>query len=240
MKFAYFASTGRTGTDFFTKLFNDVVENSWSLHEPRPAFRRKASKLMSKSFNIFDLYYFKVPRILRHLRKREDWYVETNYHLFAAIPLIRKAFPGALIVHIVRDGRDVVTSWLNRYRYITNDHIVPCDIPGDNAQKHWGKWNPLQKLSWYWKTVNNHILKTPPDLLVKFEDIFEGDKKGCFKILSKFEGIEYDEKEVKRLLTKKINKNKVKFFPKYNEWSKEWQKQFWEIAGKTMEYFNYK
>ena len=240
MKYAYFASTGRTGTDFFTKLFNDVVENCWSLHEPRPAFRRKASKLISRPYSFFDCAYFKIPRIYRHLRRKEEWYVETNYHLFAAIPLIRKAFPESLVFHLVRDGRDVTTSWLNRFRYITNDHIVPVDIPGDKAREYWETWNPLQKLAWYWKTVNNHILTTPSDLMVKFEDIFQGEKKGCFQILDMFEGIEYRRERVMERLSEKVNENKRDFFPKYQEWPDKWKEQFWEIAGETMESFGYK
>lgn len=239
MKAAFFVSTGRTGTDFFTTLFNDLVENTWSLHEPKPAFRRKASKLITNPFSPFDAAYFKLPRVYRHSKRKEEWYVETNYHLFAAVPLIRKTFPDALVFHIIRDGREVVTSWLNRFRYITNDYILPYDIPGNEAQAYWKEWNPLQKISWCWKTVNQHLLKTPADMAVRFEDLFKGKKQACFDILDNFDNIEFDPKKVKKLLSQKVNPTRNDFFPEYAEWPEWWKKQFWEIAGDTMKRFGY-
>ncbi len=240
MKAAFITSTGRTGTDFFTTLFNEAVDNAWSVHEPKPAFRRRARKNMSGKFNFYDVYYFKMPRILQHRKHAEEWYVETNYHLFASIPVIREAFPEALVFHIVRDGRDVVTSWLNRYRYITNDHITPFDTRDREAQNNWEQWNPLQKLAWYWKTVNNHAFQQNPDLLIRYEDIFkQQDGKEIRKILSQFEDIDYSQEKVQQLLKRPVNKNKHEFFPKYRDWPKRWKEQFWEIAGKEMAWFGY-
>ena len=240
MRTAFFTSTGRTGTDFFTTLFNEAVENAWSIHEPKPAFRRRAKKNINGQFGVFDIAYFKLPRMWEHRKHKEEWYVETNYHLFAYIPVIRKAFPDALVFHIVRDGRDVVTSWLNRYRYITNEHITPFDTGDKEAQKEWERWNPLQKLSWYWKTVNNHAFQQNPDLLIRFEDIFrQKGGKEIWKILSQFENIEYSQEKAEKLLKQPVNKNNQEFFPKYREWPKKWKDQFWEIAGKEMAWFGY-
>lgn len=241
MKAGFFTSTGRTGTDFFTTLFNDAIEDSWSLHEPHPAFRRRARHLMSKKYTPYEYFYFQTARRRRHLMHKETWYVETNYHLFAAIPLIRKTFPNGVVIHIVRDGRAVVTSWLNRYRYVVDQHISPFNIPGDPAQELWENWNPLQKLSWYWKTVNSHILTTPPDMVVKFEEIFtkNPEESRVFEILEKFKGLEYDRQKVIETLQKPINKNKVEFYPKYPEWPQAWKDQFWDIAGEQMEYWGY-
>ncbi|MBW1915677.1 MAG: sulfotransferase [Deltaproteobacteria bacterium] len=239
MKTAFFVSTGRTGTDFFSTLFNDIIKNSWSLHEPKPAFRKRGHELMSRDHTLYEKYYFSLPRKFRHRRHAEKWYVETNYHLFAAIPLIRDAFPDALVFHIVRDGRDVVTSWLNRFRYITNDHMTPFHVPGDTAQARWDKWNPLQKLSWYWKTVNLRAKNTEPDMILRFEDLFIRNRDLIFDILKRFDKIEYDTEQIKGTLNKRINLNKNDFFPKYDEWPRLWKDQFWEIAGQEMEAFNY-
>jgi len=239
LKTAFFVSTGRTGTDFFTNFFNNVVENSWSLHEPKPAFRTRGHQLMSRPHTLYEKYYFSIPRKLWHLKHKEEWYVETNYHLFAAIPLIRDAFPDALVFHIVRDGRDVVTSWLNRNRYITNDHMTPFHIPGDPAQALWAGWNPLQKLAWYWKTVNNHAQAQNPDMTIKFEELFKTNKALIFDILAKFDGLVYDEEKVRASLEQKVNRNRLEFYPKYAEWPQHWKDQFWEIAGETMERFGY-
>ncbi len=239
LKTAFFVSTGRTGTDFFTDFFNNVVENSWSLHEPKPAFRKRGHQLMSREPHTYERYYFALPRQYKHARQSQEWYVETNYHLFAAIPLIREAFPGALVFHIVRDGRDVVSSWLNRWRYITNEHMTPFHIPNDPAQELWKGWNPLQKLAWYWKNANLHAQQQHPDMTITFEELFKTRQEVIFEILEKFDGIRYDEGKVLESLQTKVNRNKMEFFPKYDEWPQLWKAQFWEIAGETMESFGY-
>jgi len=238
---AFIFSTGRTGTDFFTTLFNEQVSNAWSLHEPNPAFRARSYQLVSRAPNLYKKLYFKIPRQWRHRKHPEKWYVETNYHLFAAIPLIRSTFPAGKLVHIVRDGRKVVTSWLNRYRYITNDHITPYDLTQNPARASWKQWNPLQKLSWYWKTVNEMVESQDPDLWLKFENIFQGpEHKDLFTLLEHLPGIDYDEAEIKALAGQSVNKNSIKFFPDYEGWPQFWKDQFWEIAGDTMTHYGYR
>ncbi len=239
MKVAFFFSTGRTGTGWFTSLFNERVKNAWSVHEPHPAFRKRAQRLVSNKFTLYDKYYFKIPRWYRHKKRPQEWYVETNYHLFAAIPLIRSAFDGALCVHIIRDGRDVVRSWLNRYRYITNEHIRPRDFSDNMTSSKWNNWNPLQKLAWYWKTVNEHVYKNNPDLWIKYEDIFKGEQSGIFDILELFEGLNYSKEDIKDHLVRRVNKNPFDFFPRYNDWPEKWKSQFDEIAGPAMKKFGY-
>ncbi|MDA3792642.1 MAG: hypothetical protein PF545_03155 [Elusimicrobia bacterium] len=72
MKTAFFFSTGRTGTDWVTSLFNDNIKNAWSVHEPHPAFRKRARRLVSNKFTLYDKYYFKIPRWYRHKKKKEE------------------------------------------------------------------------------------------------------------------------------------------------------------------------
>lgn len=236
MHYVFITSTGRTGTDFFTYLFSEVVKNSWSQHEPRPAFRRRSYAFLSREPNWYDSLYFRLSREWFNLGKNEQWYVETNYHLFDATKLIRNVYPDALTIHIVRDGRQIVSSWLNKYRYITNDHITAFHLPDDPAQALWNEWNPVQKLSWYWKTINQRAELLQPDMYLKFEDIFSADKESSavFDILAAMPGIEYDRGEVIQALGRRVNASKRDFFPKFEQWPQVWRQQFWEIAGDEM------
>ena len=239
MNTIFVTSTGRTGTDFFTTLFNDYVSNAWSLHEPRPAFRRRSHQLIKRKPTLFDKYYFKIPRIRWHRSHGEEWYVETNYHLATAIDFLREVFPQTTVIHVIRDGRDVVTSWLNKYRYITNDHLLPEHVGDVEAMKNWKSWNPLQKLAWYWKTINLLAGQSEPDMWLRFEDIFAGDKKAVFEVLDRFKSLDYDAAQVKQLLNKKVNKTRTPFFPGYEQWPSLWKEQFHEIAGDAMKRFGY-
>ena len=239
MKTIFITSTGRTGTDFFTTLFNDYVDNAWSLHEPRPAFRRRSHRLITRRPTLFERYYFRAPRIRRHSKQKAEYYVETNYHLATAFDFLREVFPETSIIHVIRDGRHVVTSWLNKYRYITNDHLLPEHVGDREALELWDRWNPLQKLAWYWKTINLLAVDRHPDLWVRFEDIFGGDRQGVFQVLDRFGGLSYDRGQVERLLDRKVNKTRTAFFPPYEQWPGFWKEQFDEIAGETMKRFGY-
>jgi len=240
MKCAFITSTGRTGTGYFKYLFNDTVKNTYALHEPQPAFRSRAGRLIREGKKFGDVTYFKTPRLYRHAMQSQEVYIECNYHLASAIDVVRDAFPKAPIIHLVRDGRSIVTSWLNRYRYITNDHITPEQVRDADAMSKWDKWNPLQKLAWHWCVINRNAQKHNPDLFLKFEEVFTQENTRLFEILELIGGLEYDKNEVLDTLKIKRNATKQEFFPKYKDWPELWREQFWEIAGDTMEHFDYK
>lgn len=240
MRPVFILSTGRTGTDLFTRLFNEAVPDAWSLHEPSPAFRRRGQQLLSRESTRFERSYFKVPRSIRHSKRQEKLYVETNYHLFACIPLIRKSFPDAFIVHIIRDGREVVSSWLNKWRYITNDHITPFHIPLHPDQENWEDWDPLQRNAWYWRTVQELVEHEGVDLTLRFEEIFKGDRQAVYTLLDALEDrVTYDPKKVQALLTEKVNSSPRDFFPPYAEWPEHWKERFDAIAGPKMRELGY-
>ncbi|MFB6258638.1 MAG: sulfotransferase [Flavobacteriales bacterium] len=240
MRPVFILSTGRTGTDFFTRLFNEVVPEAWSLHEPRPAFRRRGQKLLAGPPSRFDIEYFRIPRMYWNRKRREELYVETNYHLFACIPLIRKAFPEAFIVHIVRDGREVVTSWLNKWRYVNNVHMTPFHFPDHPDQAHWDEWDPLERNAWFWRTVQEVVERDGVDLTLSFERTFKGEQNGVYELLETLgERISYDPEEVQALLGEKVNPRPRGFFPPYPEWPDHWKRNFERIAGRKMQELGY-
>lgn len=241
MRITFMTSTGRTGTGFFVRFFNNLVENAWSEHEPKPAFRSRAGNIIKNGHSTYEKYYFKYSRLMMGLGKGDQWFVECNYHLACTIPLLRETFPDSNVIHTIRDGRSIVTSWLNRYRYIQSDHISPFETGDLEAQKHWEQWNPLQKLAWNWKTVNLVAEKNNPDLFLKFEDIFKKDDPSTlFKILDTMPDLKYDKEKAAEQLKVKDNYTRIDFFPKYKDWPELWKEQFWEIAGDTMNHFGYK
>ena len=239
MKCAFITSTGRTGTGYFKYLFNDTVKNTYALHEPQPAFRSRSGRLISEGLKFGDVPYFKSARIWRHMFANKEVYIECNYHLASGMDVVRKAFPQAPIIHIIRDGRSIVTSWLNRNRYITNDHITPFEVKYKDAMAKWDKWNPLQRNTWYWKTINLNAQSKNPDLFIKFEEIFNKENTRLFEMLDLIGGLDYDKAEVQKTLEIKRNATKQEFFPKYKDWPEQWKEQYWEIAGDTMKHFGY-
>jgi hypothetical protein len=236
----FITSTGRTGTWFLTRLINEAVENAWSLHEPKPHFKREGWYLLNHSPGLWHQLYFKTPRRWRQLRNTDEWYVETNYHLFASIPLIRQVWPDAYVVHIVRDGRAVVRSWLNRNRYLANSHVTPAHFPDPSVSAaEWEAFNPLQKNAWYWQAVNAHARQQNPDLILSFEAIFNSEYRDLFALLDLMSSAAYDAAEVRAKLNEKVNKTGNAFFPPFEEWPHFWQEQFWAIARDEMQLLGY-
>jgi len=235
---AFIVSTGRTGTGFLTRLFDQGIPGAFSLHEPKPAFRRRSRAWMGRGATAAETRRFRRTRD-RFLREGDgSLYVENNYQLFAAIPMIRAVYPAAKVIHVVRDGRPVTTSYLNRWRYITSDHITPADVPGDPARERWESWSPVEKLAWYWTTVNRHVRAQDPDLVVRFEEMFDADRSGLWKLLD-FLDVAYDRDRVLALAGDRVNTNRTEFFPEYEQWPPHWKEQFWAVAGGAMEEFGY-
>lgn len=236
----FITSTGRTGTWFLTRLINEVVSNAWSLHEPKPHFKREGWHLLKHSPGLWHNWYFTLPRICRQWRSSDEWYVETNYHLFASIPFIRKVWPEAYVVHIVRDGRAVVRSWLNRNRYLGHQHITPAHFPDSPvSMDDWQSWNPVQKNAWYWQAINAHARKQRPDLILSFESLFGQDYQDLYKLLALMDGTSYRQEDIEQQLNKKINTTGKAFFPRFEEWPSHWQEDFWAIAGDEMKALGY-
>ncbi len=133
----------------------------------------------------------------------------------------------------------MVTSWLNKYRYITNNHITPFQLPDDRAQDHWHAWNPVQKLSWYWKTVNELVADQQPDIWLHFEELFRPPYRDLFRMLEALPIGSYNDATIEGMVKQKVNRAPSRFFPPYEQWPRQWQEEFLEIAGPAMERFGY-
>lgn len=245
MKKLFTLATGRTGTTFLAHFFNQVTTNSIARGEDKPAFLRRGYELVSRDSTVFERFYFKIYRELR-MRKYQDkvWFMDTNNRLFScANKIIREVYPDARVYQVVRDGRDVVRSWMNRGRYFPADkgrRLTPAMVPNDPFLQRWDSMNALQKISWNWVTNNRIIEEQGPDDLYFFEGFFSSPYSEMYRLLDSLEGLEYDRATVDEALTKIINPSPTYVFPKYPDWPELWKEQFWEVAGETMEHYGYK
>jgi len=231
---AFIVSTGRTGTLALTRIINERVEDAWSQHEPKPAFRRRSKRILREGHSKQDALYFLASRRSWQALHSESWYVESNHNVFPAIPMIRSVLPDAVIVHVIRDGRATVTSWLNRYSYIRTRNLTPMDRPGDPAVEHWERWNPLQKTAWYWVMTNEVIAAAKPDLTIHFEELFHESGDGLVRLLEPLEGVRYDREALREAVAVKHHPSSNVLFPPYRDWPEVWKRQFEEIAGEAM------
>ena len=249
----FIISTGRTGTKFLAKFFNEIGK-SIAVHEPNPDFLKLAINYAQKKVNKektkekLDLYRRPLARKIK--RSPFNTYIESNNRLFSLIEPLTDVFENFKIIHIVRDGRDYVRSGMSRDWYTPNDdelRLKSSMFPDDPYFNVWNKMNRFEKICWRWQKKDNFIyedLKTVENSIrIKFRDIFNSkDHNGLFKIAD-YIGISKTEtsKMIDEMINKKVNNNKQYEIPRWPEWSKNKRKKFNQIAGKHMnKYFDYK
>ena len=155
-------------------------------------------------------------------------FVESNSCLWSSIPIIKRVFHDAKIVHIVRDGTDYLRSVLTIYDKTNNVRVA--SLPQyKSLMEEFGntEWSNLQFYSWYWHYVNYVIERDAENEVLQyiklgFKELFKG--KGSARIdLENFLGFRfssfvYGHKENYRPQYEKL--------PPFEEWSEDDQ-QIW-------------
>ncbi len=250
IKTVFIVSTGRTGTKFFAEFFN-LFPHILALHEPKPDFLKVAVKYAQNKID-----FNKAVKIIERNRrifykdiKRQNCniYIESNNRFFSLLKPLKKAFPEAKIIYIVRDGRNYVSSGMSRQWYKPQDKQTRLRADmfyDDKFYNKWKKMSRLEKIAWRWQKKDSFIYNDFKDIddaiKIKFEEIFNTQKKdGIYKI-NRFIGI--DDEITKKYLNlfgdKKININKKKY-PKWQKWDKKDKINFDKIAAKNMKKHNY-
>jgi len=102
------------------------------------------------------------------------------------IPLINKVFPDSKFIHIIRDGRAVVNSMINKAKENPSGYF---GIPLKTQEKN--DMNQIEKHSIQWKQVIEEIRKSSKNLMenqyfeIRYEDLIKNTKK-CLDEITKF------------------------------------------------------
>lgn len=144
----FILALGRSGTTFLAKLLHQIP-NTVVFHEPvqedfkayREAFNNPlAAKWYIHTFRKKEIY----------LRMRENHHVksygEVNSALRRHVEALKRAFPQATFIHLVRDGRDVVRSMMSRRTMQLDDPHTRGVMPHNQTLIHempgWSEWGP--------------------------------------------------------------------------------------------------
>jgi len=117
-------------------------------------------------------------------------YCDANAFGFNFINYLHAKLPRARFIHLVRDGYACVRSWSRRAASTYPDEIPnalsiewllakPVPFASDPAHASWRQFDRVQKISWFWNTVNANIaerLARIPDAqkrVVKIEELTE-------------------------------------------------------------------
>jgi len=150
--------------------------------------------------------------------RRDSWgEVEVNSFLWQNGADIRREFPDVPIIHLVRDGRDVVRSVMNRKR------------PG----------RTLEDACRMWRNRNVHLRMTIPKRdRYRLEDLTTNYQR--FVRLAERLKSPYVRRWVwDRMNDERVNRNKITEWPAFRDWSSKNRDIFWAQCGKEMRHYGY-
>ena len=96
-------------------------------------------------------------------------YCDANAFGFNFINYVHGKFPQARFIHLVRDGYACVRSWWRRDASTYPDEVPqtpaaiswllakPVPYPSDPLYAQWSELDRVQKIAWFWQTVNANI-----------------------------------------------------------------------------------
>jgi hypothetical protein len=258
----FILGTGRCGTLQISELLQStkVVE---SHHEYlfenilKPAVLYKMNYICDKDIrSILKEVY--TPAI--HYSSKKTWIDSSNALPWVVQPLY-DLFPNAIFIHIVRDGRKVVSSFFNKFNNIIYDdesvsilmnwlegegimpppekkYWRPTPLPGEDFYKEFSLYDRFERLSYYWKEVNLSIqssfafIPEAQKYTFKLEDIVSDE---C-ELMNFFDAVRvpYDSKYF-QALKRPVNVAQ----PKNYLLTSDEKRKFNKICHKTMKKFKY-
>ncbi len=193
----FILSTGRTGTQFFSRYLTDSCQNTLCLHEPAPSRRFKwysnfyLQKKISSGF-IASQYYGCRKRLFRDPDFQN--YVESSNFLFGLMPALDPLIHRMAVVHLVREPVSYIRSHLNKGFWTGIKGFTARHIPGwlESLDKDiLRSGDPVMILAARWIYVNTIISnyeKDYPYLLLRFEDLFGKAPETAGKALNALRG----------------------------------------------------
>jgi hypothetical protein len=233
--FFFILALGRSGTAFLANLLNRA-HGAHVYHEP--------------AFEDFDAVVraFYSPhaaeRYMQRFRKKEIFlrmrhtppgvYGEVNSGLRRHAEAIRTIFPKAALVHLVRDGRDVVRSMMSRRTMTIKDPFTSRIHPTgqDPWRTHWNKMDRFSRICWFWQAENSY-LRTTVGKTVQFEKILSSYDYFYNAILTPCQ-IFIDKKEWEIAVGSPNNRTSTFKMQNWDTWTPKQQEVFREICGDEM------
>lgn len=262
-KFCFIISSGRTGTTFLAKYFNQFFDDVLSVHEPEVNIRSIGLKFLDE-----DISMMKAKKLFLSLRKdlytnkskQSNVIIESNPVLGYLLPLLKDLFDNPKIIFVTRDPKTYVRSAFdkipqeskpNKLFYSKEDvqnRPTPYYFNDDSMRINWKNMGRFEKICWYWNKINKHIYSELKDydnsLIVKFEDIFQdGNSHTVKKMIDFFElkkNLNVDFYNSLKLFSNKINDNQNykydKDFKKWNEKDKNILLKYTSEMKEVLEY----
>ena len=237
-KVFFILELGRSGTNFLANLL-DQSQGAHVFHEPVVEDFAAYLKALHdpKNANKYIRGFRKKEIYLRMRHVPASVYGEVNGVLRRHAAAIRNAFPTGTLIHLVRDGRDVVRSTMSR-------KTVPFYFMGlypkkmDPWRTRWKAMDHFARVCWLWQE-ENALLRKEIGKTVQFEKILSNYEYFCSEVLEPCQ-IFLEKKVWEAAVASPRNITSSFEMPKWKDWTAEQQKTFREICGVEMETCGYR
>jgi len=233
-------STGRTGTQWLAGLLARAP-GARVEHEPVPVetWAHRAA-LQDPEAAIRYVNGFRLKEIYLRVRRQDPaCYGEVNGILRRHVDAFRDAVPRLRLVHLVRDGRDVVRSLVSRGTW-AGQHPVYGGFtppPVDDVARSWDERSSFERACWLWTWENAHMRERIPNL-ARLEDITSSYDAFRDQILEPLQ-LELGEAAWAEARNAVENLTGSHTMPAWDEWSSEEKEAFRRICGDEMARYGY-
>ena len=255
LRSVFVVSSGRTGTNAIAHYLGECFEDVTALHEPKPSRNLRVlstARLANRktSGQLAEALARSRRSICQNLST--SVYVESNPYLFGFIDVLPEVFNAPLLLHIVRDPRTMIRSALNFKsqrgikwffsRFVPNWILKP-ELLEASPEKTWSQMSHVERIAWYWVTVNSHIQnmsKHFPDRSrrIKYEDLFQPDGSGIRDVAS-WIGLKEKPDLLDGMLQERFNASRGREIGSWDNWPEEDRRTVYKVCGELMEEYGY-
>jgi len=246
----YILSTGRSGTTF---LSNYLKQNF-------PNFIIEHQKIWSRILNILGnlpiwnndnaIYLFKIFTFLKKTTIPENT-LDPLLSISLCNFINANILKDVKIIHLVRDPRDFVSSFMNWKAESISKRILHYLIPFwqpylNDLNISFFRWlfmSKFEKYCWVWYYKNLKFMqldKKSNYLLIKMEDITKATNNNIeLSKLLNFLELKKQKNEKEVIINEKVNKSTSTNFPKYQNWKDNHKNKLNNICGILMNQLGY-
>ena len=155
-------NTGRAGSRSIANVLSQHPELVCT-HEPLPRLVEETAEYRYGRLPAADLSAILAETRPPSIDGRR--YAESANRLSLAIPVLASTFPDAQFIWLMRDGREVVSSGMQRGWFdptVVKDtqwerHRLRGDELGEVDPEEWARWSPFRRVCWLWRRTNELI-----------------------------------------------------------------------------------
>jgi len=252
----FILSTGRTGTTALAEYMGELGGRVTSVHEPKPsrvlriASNRYLCGRMSRT-ELIRRYHVCRKNLFRRIET--PVYIESNPFLHGFIEVLGELLPSPKVLHIVRDPRTYVPSYINygglsglkglAVRFLPFWMIKP-DLLEPQSGLRWNAMSDIERFAWRWDRVNGILDKGAAIYgdqyrRVRFEDIF-ADPAAAITDICQWIGLE--EKyptPAKKKQYRRVNASVRRRVSPWEEWEETDRHTLYEFCGERMVRYGY-